>query len=625
MPKIIDSPAPRSPSTILAIGALGVVFGDIGTSPLYAFSQIFAGTNAIPVIHARVLGALSMIFWTLTLIVSMKYVLIVMRADNQGEGGVMALATLASSSLKKLKAGSFLMLLGVIGAALFYGDGMITPAISVLSAVEGLSLVAPSLTKLVIPISLLILITLFAVQKFGTSRVGIVFGPIMFLWFIIIGILGAISLAQTPEVLKSISPIYAISFFQGEPTLAFLSLASVVLCVTGAEALYADMGQFGRFPIRFSWFAVAAPALYLNYLGQGALVLRDPTAVTNSFYLLVPHSCQIPMILFATIATVIASQAVISGAFSMTHQAIRLGYLPRMTITHTSANEGGQIYVPAVNWMLMFSVIGIILGFQHSVALASAYGIAVTGTFVITSLLVAVLARQKWKVSLWIVIPISLIFLIIDCSFFIANLTKFDHGGWFPLAIAALLATAMLLWQWGRKRLASQMATSEISLENFHELVASEKITKVPNTAVYLTFESGIPLALSQRISLMHVFDETTVIIRLHTADVPRVDPQQRLTVRSGVVIDVDVHYGFMERPSATDIMKILRQTHPQIIPEECLYIFFDARVTTSGAHPFRELPAQLFAFMQRNSSAPQRYFDLPPEQVIEFSSLVRF
>ena len=441
---------PRRGLGLLTVGAIGVVFGDIGTSPLYAFTQIFSGAHTIPVVEARVLGALSMVFWTLTLVVSVKYVVIVMRADNQGEGGIMVLASLASNAVKRHRASAGLMLLGLTGAALFYGDGLITPAISVLSAVEGIGVAAPSLNRLVIPIALVILFLFFAVQRFGTGRVGRVFGPIMIVWFLSIAILGLASITKTPGVMRSINPYYAFTFFSGEPGLAFLALGAIVLCVTGAEALYADMGQFGRSPIRLSWFAIVAPALYLNYLGQGALVLRDSSAVTNSFFLLVPHALQIPMVILATAATVIASQAVVSGAFSMTQQAIRLGYLPRMTVRHTSANEGGQVYVPAVNWMLMVAVLGLIIGFQDSSRLASAYGIAVTGTFVITGVLVAILARNKWGVSLWIVIPAAAVSLVIDGAFFLSNLTKFMHGGWFPLVIAVIIVAMLSTWQWGR-------------------------------------------------------------------------------------------------------------------------------------------------------------------------------
>lgn len=613
----------RSRVGLLAVGAIGVVFGDIGTSPLYAFSEIFSGAHTIPVVEARVLGALSMVFWTLTLIVSVKYVLVVMRADNQGEGGIMVLASLASNAVKRHKFGAGLMFLGLIGAALFYGDGLITPAVSVLSAVEGIGVAAPHLNDLVIPIALVILFLFFAVQRFGTGKVGRVFGPIMVVWFIAIAVLGLISVVKTPEVLRSINPTHAVSFFQGEPMLAFLALGSIVLCVTGAEALYADMGQFGRRPIRLSWFAIVAPALYLNYLGQGALVLRDASSVDNSFYLLVPDLLQIPMVIFATIATVIASQAVVSGAFSMTHQAMRLGYLPRMTIRHTSASEGGQVYVPAINWMLMVAVLALILGFRDSSRLASAYGIAVTGTFVITGILVAILARRKWGISPWIVIPIATIFLVIDGAFFIANLTKFTHGGWFPLIIAAVIVAILSTWQWGRKRLLNRMEALESKIENQSDLLESSEIVRTPGVAVYPTIEEGMPIALAQRIALVHAINEVTVILHLQTADTPHVDDSSRVRIASGQVIDVTATYGYMERPDIPDVINRIHVVHPEVDPDTCIFVFHTMNVETGERNLIKRIPAEMFAIMQRNATDPQHYFGLPADRVLEFGRLI--
>ena len=608
---------------LLAVGAIGVVFGDIGTSPLYAFSEIFSGAHTIPVVEARVLGALSMVFWTLTLVVSVKYVMIVMRADNQGEGGIMVLASLASNAVKRHKASAGLMLLGLIGAALFYGDGLITPAVSVLSAVEGIGVAAPNLNSLVIPIALVILFLFFAVQRFGTGRVGRVFGPIMIVWFAAIAVLGLVSVVETPAVLRSINPTYAVSFFRGEPMLAFLALGSIVLCVTGAEALYADMGQFGRLPIRISWFAIVAPALYLNYLGQGALVLRDASAVDNSFYLLVPHSLQIPMVIFATAATVIASQAVVSGAFSMTQQAMRLGYLPRMTIRHTSASEGGQVYVPAVNWLLMIAVLALILGFQDSSRLASAYGIAVTGTFVITGLLVAVLARHKWGLSLWIVVPAAAIGLTIDGAFFIANLTKFTHGGWFPLIIAAFIVAMLSTWQWGRTRLLSRMEALESSVDELPALLESQNVVKTPGVAVYPTVEDGLPIALAQRIALVHAINDVTVVVHLRTADTPHVDDAQRLTITKDTYIDVIATYGYMERPDLLDVLKRVNAVHPEVDPETCIFVFHTMNVETVERNVLKRIPAEIYAVMQRNATDPQHYFGLPADRVLEFGRLI--
>ncbi len=608
---------------LLAVGALGVVFGDIGTSPLYAFSEIFSGAHTIPVVESRVLGALSMVFWTLTLIVSVKYVLIVMRADNQGEGGIMVLSSLASNAVKRHRLGAGLMLLGLIGAALFYGDGLITPAVSVLSAVEGIGVAAPGLNSLVIPIALVILFLFFAVQRFGTGKVGRVFGPIMVIWFLALAILGLLSVIQTPAVLRSINPAHAVSFFQGEPLLAFLALGSIVLCVTGAEALYADMGQFGRGPIRLSWFAIVAPALYLNYLGQGALVLRDASSVDNSFYLLVPGWLQIPMVVFATIATVIASQAVVSGAFSMTQQAMRLGYLPRMTIRHTSASEGGQVYVPAINWMLMVAVLALILGFQDSSRLSSAYGIAVTGTFVITGVLVAILARHKWGVSLWIVIPAAAIALVIDGAFFIANLTKFTHGGWFPLVVAVVIVIVLSTWQWGRRRLLSRMDELGSKVEDIPDLLSTPHLVRTPGVAVYPTIEDGLPIALAQRIALEHAVNEVTVILHLRTADSPHVDDAHRVEITNDYFIEVTATYGYMERIDILNIVTRVHESHPEVDPNTCTFVFHTMNVEAGAKNPIKRIPAEAFAVMQRNATDPQHYFGLPADRVLEFGRLI--
>ena len=613
----------RSRVGLLAIGALGVVLGDIGTSPLYAFSEIFMGAHTIPVVEGRVLGALSMIFWTLTLVVSVKYVVIVMRAGSDGEGGVMALASMASIALRKHRTGIAIMVFGVIGAALFYGDGVITPALSVLSAVEGIEVVAPALGDFVVPIALVILVALFLMQRYGTGRVGAVFGPLMLLWFFVIALLGIFSVVQTPEVLQSINPIHAVDFFQNEPLTSFLALGSVVLCVTGAEALFADMGQFGRRPIRISWFAVAAPALYLNYLGQGALVLRDPTAVDNSFYLLVPSALLLPMVLLATVATIIASQAVISGAFSMTQQAIELGYLPRMTIRHTSASQGGQIYVPLVNWLLCLSVIAIVLGFQSSSNLASAYGIAVTGTFVITTCLIAVVARKKWSIRRLYVYPVFIFFLLIDLSFFIANLTKFTHGGWFPLAVAVVLVTILLIWQWGSSRLKVSVDEIQTPLDQLPAVLGDPLLTKIPGTAIYITLGEGVPISMVQRIKLLRVIEVDPVILQVHALKIPRVDDANRIRISDVGAIKVDVRYGFMEIPDLPQAMRLVQLQRPDIDVDTCTYVLHDFRVVHESRGPLRRIAGDIFTLMQRNSTDPQRYFRLPANRVVEFDRLV--
>lgn len=611
---------------MLALGSLGVVFGDIGTSPIYAFSQIFGSDRAIPVNDDHILGALSLVFWTLTLIVSIKYVLIVMRADNDGEGGIMALASLARSSVTKHRVAAVIMGFGVLGAALFYGDGMITPAVSVLSAVEGLEVISPDLSTFVIPIALVLLIGLFLAQRYGTGRVGVVFGPVMLVWFAVIAVLGLVSVVQTPGVLASINPTYAVSFFVGEPAVAFLALGSVVLCVTGAEALYADMGQFGSSPIRLSWFVIASPALYLNYLGQGALVMRDPTSVDNPFYRLVPGALQIPMVILATLATIIASQAVISGAFSMTAQAVRLGYLPRMTILHTSEHERGQVYVPLVNWLLMVAIIALILGFQSSDNLASAYGIAVTGTFVITTCLIAVVARNRWKVSPWIVWPTCAIFLVIDGSFFIANLTKFTHGGWFPLIVAAAIFSGLSIWRWGFSRLLRRLADLQRPMSELPALVTATDLAVTHSCGVYITQEEGIPLALMQRMQMFDVRDESVVIVHAVTADVPRVADDQHVEILSdeGHVLDVRMTYGFMERPNPAAVIAEIARDHPNVSPDTCTYVFYVAHVECDKGPLLTEVATECFGVMLRNATDPQRYYGLPPERVLEIGRLVR-
>lgn len=613
---------------MLGVGALGVVFGDIGTSPLYAFQDIFAGVNEIQPIEPRVMGAVSLVFWTLTLVVSFKYVLIVMRADNDGEGGVIALAALAvRSGIRTARGRKILMGLGILGAALFYGDGMITPAVSVLSAVQGLEIAAPGLSAWVLPVCIAVLVVLFLAQRHGTGRVGMTFGPIMFVWFIAIGIFGLISLVHTPQVLTAISPTYAIAFFTAEPLLAFLALGSVVLCVTGAEALYADMGQFGRGPIRISWFAIVTPALYLTYFGQAALVIRDPSAAVNPFYLMVPTVLQWPMVILATIATVIASQAVISGAFSMTRQAMRLDYLPRMTVKHTSATERGQIYVPEVNWFLMIAVIVLVVGFRTSDNLASAYGIAVTGTFVITTTVITFVARRLWRISGWIVFPVAAVLFVIDMAFFLSNLTKFDHGGWFPLAVALVIFFLLTTWRRGQYLMIKRLASLSPPLADFARHVAKIKPTVVPGTAVYTTVDSGsAPQALVQHANLLHVIAEQSVIVRVHTVDKPRTAPEERVSVSQSVpgFIQVDMYYGFMERPDIHTALATISAEGLQINPATTTYIIHLATVEPSLSAPMW-LPRQaLYTAMHRLSIDPPPFLQLPIDRVLEVGTIVR-
>ncbi len=613
---------------VLGFGALGIVFGDIGTSPLYAFQSIFVGDHAIPTLDARVMGAVSLVFWTLTLVVTFKYVLIVMRADNDGEGGIMALASLAVSKTVKSKRGlAILMTLGIAGTALFYGDGMITPAISVLSAVEGLGVADPDLKGLVLPITLAVLVALFLMQRHGTAKIGKVFGPVMFVWFVTIAILGLLSVVQTPKVLYAINPIHAFDFFVGEPGLAFLALGSVVLCVTGAEALYADMGQFGRGPIRLSWFAIAVPALYLNYFGQAALILRDPAAAANPFYLLVPSELQIPMVLLATVATVIASQAVISGAFSMSGQAIRLGYLPRLTIRHTSGSQRGQIYVPAVNWALMVAVIALVLGFRSSANLSAAYGIAVTGTFAITTILITVVALKKWRISAWIVAPVSASFLIIDLAFFTANLAKFDHGGWFPLIVAAIIFSLLTTWRAGRMLMARQLAKRAPKLPEFVAELDSKELMELPGTYVYLAATVDVtPSALVQHTKLLNLFAQHTVILHLTTADQPQVADDKRIVVTELAhnVSHIVASFGFMEHVDVGCALELAAARGVDVDPQRCTYVLHSVSVEPSSEAPMWMPRQQLFAVMQRIAIDPMLYLHLPSDRVIDMGTIVR-
>lgn len=629
-----DKPGRKQPTRpkaqlALGLGALGVVFGDIGTSPLYAFQEIFQGAHSLPAFEPRVFGAASLVFWTLTLVVSVKYVLVVMRADNDGEGGIMALASLAARSMMKSSGRPMLIMgLGILGAALFYGDGMITPAVSVLSAVEGLELVNPGLSSWVIPIAIAILVALFAVQRHGTGKMGAAFGPVMLVWFLAIAVFGIAGIAKTPAIIGAINPTHAINYFASEPKLAFLSLGSVVLCVTGAEALYADMGQFGRGPIRLSWFAIAVPALYLNYFGQAALVVRDKDAAANPFYLLVPTSLQLPMVILATLATVIASQAVISGAFSMTKQAIGLDYLPRMQVRHTSSSEYGQVYVPAVNWMLMVAVVALVLGFRSSSNLASAYGIAVTGTFVITTCLITVVALNRWKLSPWKVWPVFSLFIVIDLSFFAANLTKFTHGGWFPLVVAIVIFTSLETWRRGRALMQDRLAQLSEPLAEFAaQLERRDHVNMVPGAAVYLTHGAGTaPYAMAQHVKLLEVVAEYTVILHVATAKIPRMPKDEQIRIDNSVppFWQVEVTLGFMDRPDVQDIMERATAAGVPVNPQTCTYVMHLIEIEPSRHAPMRLERQYLYAFMQRVAVDPAAYMNFPPDRVLGVGTMVK-
>ncbi len=612
----------------LGLASLGVVFGDIGTSPLYAFQSIFQGAHPIPVLEHRVLGAVSLVFWTLTVIVSVKYVAVVMRADNDGEGGVIALSALAARSESgNRRVGTTLAVLGILGAALFYGDGMITPAVSVLSAVEGLEVAAPALAVWIIPVAVIVLAALFLVQRHGSGKVGLAFGPIMLVWFAAIALIGVVNIVQEPRALTAISPTYAVGFFVGEPALAFLALGAVVLCVTGAEALYADMGQFGRGPIRLSWYLIVTPALYLTYLGQAALVIRDPHAAVNPFYLAVPGPFQWPMVIMATVATVIASQAVISGAFSMTRQAVRLGYLPHLKITHTSATERGQVYAPGVNWALMVAVIGLVLAFRKSDNLAGAYGIAVTGTFIITTLMITFLAHRRWGLSLWVVVPIAGVFFLIDGAFFASNLLKFDHGGWFPIVVAGLIFFVLMSWRIGHNLVRRRLAETSPPLDELVEEAESAELTPIPQPMVYFAPHLGVtPPALVRHMRLIGIVSRHTIIVNVATLKTPRASSVERITVSqpSDRLTFVDLRYGYLEHPDVPRDLAHSALERRGIRPDLVTYVVHRVSVERRrGAGMW--MPMQVaFESMKRMTTDSSAELCLPRDRVLLVGSVMR-
>jgi KUP system potassium uptake protein len=616
---------------LLSLGALGIVFGDIGTSPLYALQTVFAADeHAVRPTESGVYGVISLVFWAITLIVSIKYVTLIMRADNEGEGGIMALiALIREKGLQRRLAQVTLVALGIFGASLFYGDGMITPAISVLSAVEGIEVVEPSLHELVVPITLAILAALFAIQRFGTGAVGRWFGPIMALWFTLLAVAGLHEVGKEPGILRAISPTYAVSFMFEHGHVAFIALGSVVLTVTGAEALYADMGHFGRRPIRLSWFSAVFPALILNYMGQGALILRNPEAIDNPFYLLIPHWGRIPMIGLATVATVIASQAVISGAFSVTRQAVQLGFLPRLTIRHTS-REAGQVYVPAVNWGIFVAVVALVVGFGSSQHLAAAYGIAVTGTLAIDTVLFFVVVHIVWGKPKRLALPGAIAFLIIDLTFFSANLPKVVHGGWFPLAIAAVVFVVLTTWQRGREIITEKRTELEGPLRDFVEEIRDpdQPISRSPRTGIFLDANpETTPLALRANVQHNCVLHHSVVIVTVVTLNVPHVDEDERVTVddlgyRDDGITHLTARFGFQDD---LDVPRTLRRAAKRLEREADFehVSYFLSRITIipGKARGMARWRKKLFIAIARNAASPVPYFHLPDDRTIVMSA----
>jgi KUP system potassium uptake protein len=626
-----ETPRHHAGLAVLSLGALGIVFGDIGTSPLYALQTVFAADeHAVRPTQSGVYGVISLVFWAITLIVSIKYVALIMRADNEGEGGIMALiALIREKGLQRRAAQVTLVALGIFGASLFYGDGMITPAISVLSAVEGIEVVEPSLHELVVPITLVILAVLFTIQRFGTGAVGRLFGPVMALWFTLLAVAGLHEVVKEPGILRAISPTYAVSFMFEHGHVAFIALGSVVLTVTGAEALYADMGHFGRHPIRLSWFSAVFPALILNYMGQGALILRNPAAIDNPFYLLIPHWGRIPMIGLATIATVIASQAVISGAFSVTRQAVQLGFLPRLTIRHTS-REAGQVYVPAVNWGIFVAVVALVVGFGSSQHLAAAYGIAVTGTLAIDTVLFFVVVHVVWGKPKRLAVTGAIAFLIVDLTFFTANLPKIVHGGWFPLAIAAVVFIVLTTWQRGREIITKKRTELEGPLRDFVEEIRDpeQPISRSPRTGIFLDANpETTPLALRANVEHNCVLHDSVVIVTVVTLNVPHVDEDERVTIddlgyRDDGITHVTARFGFQDD---LDVPRTLRRAAKRLERDADFehVSYFLSRITiipgkTPGMALWRK---KLFITIARNAASPVPYFHLPDDRTIVMSS----
>jgi len=609
----------------LAVGAVGVVFGDIATSPLYAMKEVFVGHHPLAVDRLHIFGVMSLIFWTFFMVVTVKYVLIVMRADNRGEGGSMALLALISRLSPGAARSPYLVMLGVLATALFFGDCIITPAISVLSAVEGLTIVQSQLGQVVLPLSVAILIALFVFQSRGTAKVGALFGPIMMLYLVVIAVLGVIQIVANPSILTALSPHYAVMFFAYDPVLGFLALGSIVLAVTGAEALYADMGHFGRKPISAAWLYLVLPALLISYFGQAAMLLRDPATAQNPFFLMAPEFLRLPLVILATAATVIASQAVISGAFSVAQQSVQLGFLPRLKIIHTSARSAGQIYIPMINWSLLFLVVLLVLGFRTSNNLAAAYGIAVTGTMLITTMMMAVLVLTIWKWPRWWAVPVLAVLLVIDGAYFASNLTKIPDGGWFPLLVGAVAFTLLTTWARGRHLMMLRLRESAMPIEVFIKSAATAA-TRVQGTAVFMTSSpEGVPHALLHNLKHNKVLHERVLILTVVIDEVPFVDDEDRMEVRplGSNFFRMIVRYGFMQEINIPATLKLVEACGPKIKMMDTS--FFLARQTLlaserPGMPIWRE---KVFAWMLSNSESAMEFFKLPTNRVVELGSQV--
>jgi KUP system potassium uptake protein len=621
-----DAPSGRR-LAVLCLAALGVVYGDIGTSPLYAIRECFYGEYGIPVTTDNVLGVLSLVFWALIIVVTLKYLTFILRADNNGEGGVIALMALVLSRKGRPVGPSFVLVtLGLFGASLLYGDGMITPAISVLSAIEGLHVATPFFDPYVVPATVAILIGLFMFQRRGTGHVGAVFGPITLLWFAVIAVLGISSIVRTPSVLAALSPHFGLAFIVRNGAVGYLTLGGVFLVVTGAEALYADLGHFGRRPIRVAWYTVVLPSLLANYFGQGALLLRQPQHAHNPFYNLAPAWALYPLVAIATAATIIASQAVISGAFSLTRQAMQLGYCPRMRVEHTSSEEIGQVYIPLVNWVLMVATISLVLAFRSSSTLAAAYGVAVTTTMIIATMLFFYVARERWGWSLLKAgIPTAL-FLVVDVSFFGANISKIAHGAWFPLAIGLVVFVLLSTWKRGREILAKRFAARTRPFEAFFEEIEAAHIHRVPGRGVFMTSDpTGVPPVLLHNLAHNKVLHEEVVLLTVVTEDIPRVPAGERVTVVNlgHGFFQLTARYGFMEDPSIPHVLGAAKAKGLDLTMAETSFFLGRETPITGRSSDMAPWRARLFRWMNRNSLGATAYFRIPPGRVVEIGAQI--
>jgi KUP system potassium uptake protein len=611
----------------IVLTALGVVFGDIGTSPLYALRECLNPEHGIAVTHDNILGLLSLILWSLVLVISIKYVGVVLRADNRGEGGVLALSTLLSTASTNWKLWAPVSAVGLFGAALFFGDGFVTPAISILSAMEGLTVATPKLERFVLPGAVMILTALFLIQRHGTGAMGRLFGPITLVWFVTLALLGLRWVITTPSVMLAINPVYAVQFFIDNGSVAFVTLASVFLAVTGGEALYADMGHFGRSPIRRGWFMIVWPALLLNYFGQGALLLSNPEAIVNPFYLLAPSWLLPILILLATCATVIASQAVISGVFSITRQALNLGYLPRLRVLHSSEEEIGQVYVPSVNWLLFAGTLTLILAFRSSSALAGAYGIAISSTMLIDSILVIMLLRVRKEPHNRKLIALLSFILLVELAFFLSNSLKFDDGGWLPVVVAIGIYVLMSTWQEGRRTLAWLIAREQMPVRDFLAMLEKDPPLRVPGTAVYLAAEAGgMPRALLNNLKFNRVLHERNILLTFVRPEVPFVQPEERIDVQNigDGLCRITARYGFMETPNVVAALRGAEEKGVAYLPDQTVYVVGRENPTFTTGSGMPLWRKRLFAFMGRNSQLAAIHFGVPSHRLLEVSSQVR-